>query len=216
MSDEINAGAVPSAAVAPPAPAAAPPAAGPVTTDLPPEALKARLEREAAHARAETLKALGFATEDEAKAAAAELAKRREDAKTDTVRAAEAVEARKAAEAEAAKLRSAVAEMAGRMMVGLTDEQRAAVMDLAGEDAAQQIRAVQTLQPLWAKGAASAVAAPAPKVAPASTITAGAQPADGANAPTNHRAVYEATRDRNPFAAASYGLQHPDVYAPKQ
>lgn len=212
----VTGGAVAPAVVVPPAvpPAAAAP---PVVSDLPPEALKARLEREASHARAETLKALGFATEDDAKAAAAELAKRREDAKTADTKAAEAAQRATVAEAEAAKHKATVTEMASRMMVGLSEEQTKAVKDLAGDDPGQQIRTIQTLQPLWAKAAAPAApaTAPAAKVAPASTSAAGNQPGDGANAPVNQRAVYEATRETNPFAAAIHGAKHPDVYVPK-
>lgn len=202
--------------------AAAPPPAAPAATP-PPDAdptaepgwLKERLARE----RKKALADLGVDDPEAVKRAIAAERAAADAKKSAEERAAEARAEAAAAKADAEKHKAAATEAAARMLVGLTDAQRKAVTDIAGDDPAAQIRAVVALQATWSSAAPAAstpAAAPKPAAAPASTAPAHAQPGDGTTGPTNHRAVYEATRETNPFQAAIEGLRHPDVYVPKQ
>ncbi len=172
--------------------------------DTEPHWLSARLERE----RATMLKKLGFESVEDAQASAVEIKTKREAEKTSADKAAESLARAKKAEAKEKALTEAVSEFASRQMIGLTDEQKAAVTTIAGEDPAQQLKAIAALQPTWAKAevAAEAVAAKAVDTAPKANA-----PAQTTTSETNHRAQYEALRKSNPFAAAAYGVAHPDA-----
>lgn len=206
-----------------PVAAAAPAAAAAVTTEAvttaaagEPAWLKARLEQ----AERSALHKLGVTDVEAAKKVLAEANALAESRKTAEQKAADAANEARVAMAETERLRGTVSEMASRMLIGLTDEQRAAVIEIAGDDPSQRVKTIHALQPVWAKATAPAAGAAAPaaaaKPAPASTAPNGGQPGDGTTSPVNHRAVYEATRDSNPFAAAIQGSQHKaDIYGHK-
>lgn len=181
-----------------------------------PSWLKSRLDRERAKGASEALHQIGVGSADEAKTAVA-AAKMAADAKKSAEE--RAIEAGKTAESEKAradKLHAIATEHAARMMVGLTAEQQAAVKSLAGEDPAQQLHAIHALTPTWGKasttaekGSVAAGAATATTAPPASAPSGVVPPA------TEPRAVYDASRTKNPFAAAHYGAKNPQVYDPK-
>lgn len=200
------------------APAAAPaPAAAQAAADTAPAQtaepawLKARLEQ----AERSALHKLGVTDVEAAKKVLAEANALAESRKTAEQKAVEAANEARVAKAEAERLAATVTETSARMLVGLTDEQRAAVIQIAGDDPSQRIRTIHALQPVWAKVAPAPAAAPAAAPAPASTAPIASQPGDGTTSPVNHRAVYEQTRESNPFAAAIHGMKHSaDVYRP--
>lgn len=209
-------------AVAAVAPAAATPAVDP-TTD--PSWIKARLEREAATVRARTLAELGVTDVPAAKAALASANAAAEATKTAEQRALEATGRVTALSTENERLASITREHAGRMIGVLTPEQQVAIRALAPDtDPAGQLQAIGVLGPTWAAASAATAAAVAAAAPPAATAPAAASTAPGATAPTggpttsppDHRSVYQASRSKNPFAAAAYGLEHAsEVYRPK-
>lgn len=224
--------AVPAPAVAAPAAAptvaavAAPPAVTPAvdpTTD--PGWIKSRLEREATAVRARTLAELGITDVAAAKTALATAHAATEANKSAEIRAVEAAGQLASAKSENERLAAITREHAGRMIGVLTVEQQAAIRALAPDtDPAGQLQAIGVLGPTWAAAgnAAAALAlaaAPPPAVAtpPASTAPGATAPTGGPTvSPPDHRSVYQASRSKNPFAAAAYGLEHPsEVYRPK-
>lgn len=197
----------------------------PVTTPEPKESdvenkswFTARLERE----RRVTLERAGFKSEDDAKAAA-ELAKKYADEqKTLSQKHAEAEARATEAASKHAAAQAVIKEHAERQLVGLTEEQRAAVKAIAGDDAALTLRTISSMLPTWAKieadkaaADAAAKAAEAAKAKPTGdTVPApGAPPGVTPQSPPNHRAIYADLKNKNPFAAARYAEEHPEVYS---
>jgi hypothetical protein len=194
-----------------------PPAAKPQVqaSELPPEALSARLEQAKNSARAALLAELGVTDVDSAKSAVALARTAAEAAKSD---------AQKLAEAQAALTRQteALAVAVAQAQSGLTDEQKAAVTAIAGQDQALWLKTFGALAPTWGKPAlpvvpvaapAAPVAPAAPPVAPPPATTAPLAPNSppSSTSPVNHRATYEALKQTNPFAAAGYLTSHPEA-----
>jgi hypothetical protein len=221
-------------AVVPAAPATAP-AVDP-TTD--PAWIKGRLEREAIAVRNRTLQEFGITGDPAAaKAAIASAAAAAEATKSADVRATEATARALAAQSEVERYASITREHAGRMMAVLTADQQAAIRTVSPDtDPAGQLHAIGAFGPTWAAAsnaaaaaetarlAAIAAAAPPPAAAPpagapppASTAPGATMPVGGpTTSPPDHKSVYAASRAKNPFAAAAYGLEHAsEVYRPK-
>lgn len=237
--EPVGGGAVPAVVAAPavvPAPVAAavvPPVAAVPVAATPPAAVdpatdpawfKPRLEREAAAARTKLLGELGATDLAGAKAAIA-AAKAAEDANKSAQQIATETGARNTAlSAENERLAAITREHAGRMLGVLTTEQQAAVRALSPDtDPAGQLHAIGVLGPTWAAATAAVIAATA-AATPAVVAPPAASTAPGATAPTggavtsppDHKSVYAASRAKNPFAAAAYGLEHAsEVYRPK-
>lgn len=189
-----------------------------LATDLPPEALAARIQQAKDSARRELLAEFG-AVDPAAIKAALEQARATEEAKkSDAQRLAE-LDLRVKAQSDA--LGVAVAQTASR----ITAEQKAAIDAIAGNDPVTWLRTHAALAPTWGQAAASvAPAAPAaPTAAPIITPPvqlATTAPIAPAPAPTNqtsavdHAAVY-ASLDGNPFARAAYLERYGSACYPK-
>lgn len=213
MSDPI---ATPFVPATPPAasatPPTAPPAAAPVSEliTLTPAQFKKRLEEESAAA----IRRVGFKDAAEAAEIKAAADRAADEKKSAEQRAADARAAYEQKDVELAKHVATIREHAARQMIGLTAEQTKAVKDIAGDDANMQLRAIAALQPTWAQAAPPAVPAPAPapQAPAASTAQPRGAPTEQPAIPPNHRVAYEASRDKNPFAAAEYGHKNPAAY----
>lgn len=198
---------------APAAPAAAPPAGAP---EKDPDWLNGRIAKAKKSAEAEILKQLGVTDFEAAKKAVAKAKETDEAEKSSAQRAVEAKAKADQAEAEAAKLRETIKEHAARQMVGLTEEQKKAVSDVAGDDPAAQLRAITALAPTWAKAEPTPVGGVAPVAKTPDTAPAPGAPKGTTASPTDPRAEYDSLKKTNPFAAARFGQQHPEVYDTKQ
>lgn len=189
--------------------------------ELPPEALKARLDAHAEKTRREMLAELGVTDTKDAKAAIAEL-KAIQDAKKSDLEKAQARiaelegKAAKADHATQVASRRAAAELAA-----LTDAQRAYITKTSGDDPLRQLEAIDAMReagllatppaappPATTAGAAPAVTPPGAQPI-GSTMPAPSAPQQGAVSPVDHAAVYASLNDRksptyNPFAAAAY------------
>lgn len=183
-----------------------PPKPHTTTDDLPPEALKARLEQAKSTARAELLAELGVADTDSAKAAIVAAKAADEAKKSDAQKLAE-LNTRVASYEEA--LGAAVAMAVAQ----ITPEQKAVIDTIAGTDRSVWLRTYNAMVPIMAKATA-----PAPTPAPPNTSpTTPAPPAISNNtSPPDHAAVYRKLQQDNPFAAARYLQQHGDQCAGKQ
>lgn len=186
-------------------PATATPAAAPAQAkpeDEKPSWLDARLERE----RNKVLKDLGVESFEDAKKALDELNAKREAEKTAAQKAAELDAALKATKADKDALAEAVALIAKDRMAALTDAQKNAVTALAGDDAAKQLKAIDTLAPTWkAEAPAAATATPATQTKTVDTAPAPSAPNGAApTSPPDPKAVYEELRKSNPIIAARY------------
>lgn len=209
-----------------------------------PNWFKPRLEHERRAGSEAILRELGVTDVSVAKEAIAAAQAAAEARKSAEQRALEASQKLTAEQTEAARLRSITQEHAARMIGVLTAEQQAAVRAIAGDnDPAGQLHAINVLGPTWAKAAAESAAAKddevtisdtelaelesqvatlkaarAGRAVPgATTAPAATAPASGATtSPPDHKTAYRAARERNPFAAAAYGLQHAgEVYRTK-
>jgi hypothetical protein len=174
--------------------------------DLPPEALRQRIEQAKRTAQTELLASLGIASVDDAKTAIAAHKAATEAAKTDAEKLA-TLNLRVTAQAEA--LNVAVSQAAAKM----TPDQKAAVDLIAGNDQVTWLKTVAALSPTWATPVPATSAVPA-AAQPLPTSTAPATPAPTSGAPPaapNHAAVYKGLIAANPFAAARYADKYGDA-----
>jgi hypothetical protein len=202
--------------VAPVVPAVVAPVVPPTVTvaDLPPEALRQRLEQAAHAAQTKLLADLGIADVAEAKAAIAAQRAAAEAQKTDAEKLA-ALNLRVTAQESA--LTVAVSQAAKN----ITAEQKAAVDAIAGTDSVTWLRTYAALAPTWGGAPVPVVpVAPAAPAAPAAPIITSTAPAAPAPAPTNqtspadHATVYASLKS-NPFAAAAYLEKYGSACYPK-
>jgi hypothetical protein len=177
------------------------PAAAPRTTvsDLPPEALKERLERERSAAQAALLKDLGVASTDELKAAVEAARAAAESRKTEAEKQAALIAERDGLVKRVQSFGEALTAHANATLSALSDSQKAAVVSLAGDDPAAQLKAISALRPTWASEV------PAPQGA---TVPAAAAPQTVTPTTPNRKQEYESLKAKNPFAASSYLAQH--------
>lgn len=211
--------AVPSAV----APVAATPAPKPqvLASDLPDDALKARLEQAKATGQTELLRSLGVENPEQLKTALAAVKAAEDAKKTDTERLAILSQ-------QVTSLTQAVGVAVEQAASGITPEQRTAIDDIAGTDQALWLRTYKALAPTWkAAPLTTTASAAAPNTQAAPVPTPAALPANTAPAPTapapagtqseaNHKAVYEQLQQRNPIQAARYFQQHQrEIYPDK-
>jgi hypothetical protein len=171
----------------------------PAVSDLPPEALKERLERERASAQSALLKDLGVTSTDELRAAI-EVARAAAEAKrTEAEKQAALIAERDALTVKVRSFGEAVTAHANATLSALSDSQRAAVMALAGDDPAAQLKAVSALRSTWT------VEVPAPR---GETVPAATAPAATVPTVPDRKQEYESLKTRNPFAAATFLAAH--------
>ncbi len=205
-----NPPAPPPAAATPPAPAAVP---QPADENQP--WFKERLEQARRVEREALLAEIGAKDPKAAKAAVEAANKAAEEAKTVADKLTETASKLTSATSEAERLKGITTEWATRQMMALTAEQQSAVKAIAGDDPGSQLKAITALAPTWA-----AAAPPAPPAKPAPPASGTAPPP---NAPPgtivsepNHKEVHAALLKTNPFAAASYALEHLRDVFPEQ
>ena len=206
------------APVVTPAPAApaVPPVVQVLATNLPPEALTARLDQAKRSAQKELLDSLGITDPAQAKAAL-DAAKAAEDAKksNETRIAEQSLRLNSQEEGLAAAVETFAA--------GITPAQKAAVDAIAGQDKAAWLKAYRALAPTWNASTAPVAPAPVPTTTPAAPVvpasTAPAAPAPSptspTTSPTDHVARYASLKITNPFAASTYLQRHGDACYPK-
>ena len=172
-----------------------------------PDWLPARLEQAKRSAEAKLLEAIGTADVDSAKKAIATAKAAEEANKTAEQRAAD-LQAQLTAKTAAHDLLDATAKaQAGHMMGVLSPEQQALVKSLAGDDPAKQLSTITALAPTWAKQE---------PVKPVSSMPVGG-PSSDPTSPPEHRSQHASLKATgNPFAAAAYGLAHPEVFEPRK
>ncbi len=225
MTTTVAEGGTPPAAPNPPAetPRAAAPVAPPTADDQNPPWLAARLERE----RRTALSELGIKDPAKAKEILTAAEKAAQEAKTQGERLGETNAKLTALEQQNAELRGAVEQVAKSRLAQLTDAQRKAVTDLAGDgddlDAPLAIQLIESLAPTWAAPAAAASSAqaptpsrPAPTTPPTGTAPPPNAPASTTLSQPNHQEVHAGLLKTNPFAAASYALEHMADVFPEQ
>ena len=206
------------AAVTPP-PAAPDPKPQVHASDLPADALKARLESAKDAARREMLAELGVADTKNAKEALAELKRRQDAEKTETERLAARVAELEGKAAKADHATQVAARRAAAELSALTDAQRAYVTRAAGDDPLRQLETIDTLRetgllvtaPAAPPTAPSAGAAPSPALPTPPATTApvgGAPPPSGTVSPVDHKATFDSLRKSNPVVAAAYARRH--------
>lgn len=194
--------------------------------ELPPDALKARLEAEAEKTRRAVLAELGVTDTKDAKAALDELKKRRDAEKTEQERLTARVAELEAQAARAGALSTIIAGRAASELGALSDKTRAYVTAEAGDDPARQLATIDRMRASGLLDAAPvappAAPAPAPPATPAApavrdTLPSRGAPADAATGATvDHRAEWERLQKINPIAAAAYGNRYAaDVFVPK-
>lgn len=214
------------APVIPPAPPAVP------KVDMTPAQLKERLDEErtkaAQRAQEALAKDLGIPL-DEAKKLIAEHKERENATKSEVQKLADQKAALERQLSEFAAYKSAVESRAAYEFSALTDAQKAAVEKAAGDSPAKRLEIIDAFRPTWAaadkiaqeaadlKAAAEKAAAEeAKKAAPPPKIPAGASttpatpppPPTQPGTPTNHLAVWEDLKTRNPAMAALYRVKH--------
>lgn len=212
--------AAPAAVQAPPAPLPVQQAPAATVVAADPVWLKSRLDREHEKASRDILAKIGVGTVEEA-AAATKLAKAQAEAgKTAEQKAVEAERALATEKSRSEQALSFATEYSARLMVGLTPAQAEAVKAIAGEDPVKQGQTIMRLAPTWAKAEQVAtaqvqVAAPAAVVASPSTAAVNSAPNGIVAPPADARAKYQELRKSNPFAAALYGEEHPEIFVPQ-
>jgi len=191
--------------------------------------LAPRLEQARARERESLLKELGIDDAEKAKAmlAAANLAE--QEAKSAAEKLGETNTTLSQLQKDNERLHTFNKERAERLTIGLNDSQREYIegaIKAAGGDPQSpmsRLAMIEHMAPQWAaeKSAAAAITATASNKDTPATPASGTAPPNGAPAentqsPQNHGEVHTALRQKNPFAAATYGLQHiNDVYPDK-
>jgi hypothetical protein len=177
--------------------------------DLPPDALKARLEDAKRSAQRELLSHFGVTDVADVKAALEELRKRQDAEKSELERLRDQTAQLDGKAKKVDRYTDIITRRAMGEMESLTDSQRAAVKEIAGDDPAEQLRAVDILRKTWAAREAEQKQPDPPKPAPAAnTAPPASAPADETVSPTDHKAVWKQLQGNNPFAATHYLAEH--------
>lgn len=192
----------PSKPVAPLAPAVAapePPAAGSQDPTPDPSKDPAWVKDRLEQMKRSILKETGFESVEEAKEAAEAARAAKEAKKSQTQKLTEAESALKKAADEKKELADALSVHAKAQMAALSEEQRTTITALAGDDPAKQLKAIEALRPMLAKGPDK----------PADTMPAPNAPKAGAVvAQSDHTAFYEEWKTKNPIFAARWALEN--------
>jgi hypothetical protein len=200
MSDDTTA----TPATIEPAPAPVAAAAAPAEPD--PKWIKERLDRE----RKAWLRDLGVEDPEDAKAAFKAYKEQQEREKSEVQRLTERVTKAETQVSRTTELESAVKIYVESEFSKLSESQRETVIALAGNDPASQLKTLKLLAPTWQSAPAATPAATAPPVDTAPPRNA---PADDSNSPPDHKAVYASLKEKNPYEASRYALDHySDIY----
>ena len=221
MSENTNAAAPAAAmdtsALAPTAAPAAPPPR--VVDETEPVWLGERIRR----AQAQALRDAGLKVgkNDDPKAVATEAKQKGESRKAALKEARGQAETLSAQLAAAQAQNAALGVYAAAELAQLTDAQRDAVKKAAGDDVSEQLKFISAFKlsgqlappPATAPAATPPAAAEPVKTidAPASTAAAAAAPAPGQAGNTDIHAQYRNLKDSNPYAAAEFLLNHPEI-----
>lgn len=173
------------------------------TDDLPPEALKARLDRERDAGLKQALSELGVTDIKDAKASLDAYKKIQQEqmSESDRLRAERDELAIKAKRAD--EYHAVVSEQAASALSSLTEAQRETVAQIAGDDPVNQLRVVTQLRASGLLGSKPDHKPPMP--APASTAPAQSAPAPGATTEQEKAlSTYESLQKQNPVEAARY------------
>lgn len=199
-------------------PEAKPEAKHPVTTvaDLPPEALKQRLDavrdRAASDARAALLAEIGVTDASEAKRLMAEAQAAADAQKSELEKLTDRANAMSVQLSKAEQAGVALKAYADAELAALSEERSAAVREVAGDDPAAQLRALVAMRKTWAPAKPEATEEPTPQQAPvkpaSTTPTTGGPPEAGATTPINHRERFLQLKAKNPYLAAEYLNAH--------
>lgn len=196
--------------------------------ELPPEALKARLDAHAEKTRREMLAELGVPDTKDAKADLAELKRRRDAEKSDLEKAQARIAELEGKAAKADHATQVASRRAAAELAALTDAQRAYVAKASGDDPLRQLETIDSMReagllatppaaPSPAAGAATPPAAsPAAPQQLGSTAPAAGAPPPSTTSPVDHAAVYRSLKQSNPFAASVYLQQHQRQIFPSQ
>lgn len=188
----------------PPEPTAPAEAKGPKASDLPPEALAARLEREREAERKRVLAELGVENVDSGKAAleAYRKAQREQLSEVERLRIEREELAKKASQAD--QLTAIVKLQADAALSAISEQQRAAVQRMAGDDPAKQLQVLTSLR----EGGFLTVATSGAVPAPATTAPPPSAPSTVTPPNPDRLSAYESLLARNPMAAAKYMALH--------
>ena len=184
-------------------------------SELPPEALSARLQQAKESERRSLLAELGVTDIDAVKNAIAAAKAADEAKKSDAQRIAEF-------QVRETQLNEALGVAVAQAVAAITPEQKAAVDAIAGNNQALWFKTYGALAHTWGKPAAQvptaatatqtpAPAANPPVTPPASTAPITNNPAPSSSSPVDHQAVYEGLSKTNPFAAAAYLNRYPSA-----
>jgi len=190
--------------------------------ELPPEALKRRLEDEGNKVRREMLAELGVTDVSDVKTAMAELNKRRDSEKTETERLREQTAKLEGKAKQAERYGEIIKRRAIGEMASLKPQQIEAVKEIAGDDPAEQLRVIDIMRakwgtdPLQSEAEVQAAAAGKPKPPPETTAPARGAPPEQQLSETDHKRVYEELKKSNPFAATEYLQRHYTDVFPSQ
>lgn len=207
MADDAQGTTAPATHTDPAVPPAAPDKPRVQADELPPAALKARLEAEAERTRRAVLAELGVSDTKDAKAALAELKKRQDAERTEQERLTARVAELEAQSTKAASYAAVIAGRAAAELAALPEKTRSYVTAEAGDDAAKQLATIDRLRStglLTEAPVAPAVAPTAPASAPSTAPRPGAPPEAGTVQSSSERETFEKLRETNPFRAAYY------------
>ena len=187
-----------------PAPAAAP---NPVqAADLPPQALKDRLDHTRSKAENDLLAKLGGGKAEDIAAKLKRLQELEDATLSDRERSEKQIAELRVQAAEAERYRKLFGEQTAVELAALSEEQRAAVQAYAGEDPVEQHRMIRAFH--MAAGSAPAAGTPPAEVAPsfvspATTVPAGTAPLPASGQKTKAEQWAE-LRERDPIAGQLY------------
>jgi len=191
-----------------PAPAAAP---NPVqAADLPPQALKDRLDHTRSKAEADLLARLGGGKAEDIAAKLKRLQEMEDASLSERERTEKQIAELRVEAAEAGRYRKMFGEQTAVELAALSEEQRAAVQAYAGEDPVEQHRMIRAFH--MAAGGAPVAGTPAagvvpPPVQPATTVPAGTAPAPASGLKTKAE-EWDDLRKRDPIAGQLFHQLH--------
>ena len=192
-----------------PAPAAAP---NPVqAADLPPQALKDRLDHTRSKAEADLLARLGGGKAEDIAAKLKRLQEMEDASLSERERAEKQIADLRVQAAEAERYRKLFGEQTAVELAALSEEQRAAVQAYAGEDPVEQHRMIRAFH-MASSAVAPVAGTPASEVAPsfvppATTVPAGTAPSPASGLKTKAEEWAE-LRERDPIAGQLFHQQH--------
>ena len=185
------------------------PTANPVLeTDLPPQALKDRLEQARARGQADLLAKFGGAKPEDIAAKLKRLQELEDASLSERERAEKQIAELRVQAAEADRYRALFGEQTAAELAALSEEQRAAVVMYAGDNPVEQHKMVQAFRMAGAVKNAAGVAPPSPAPpAPATTVPAGTPPAPASGVKTRAQ-EWQELRELDPISGQLFYQQN--------